>query len=182
MLRSIAAARSGPPRIRSLRAPNACRRLADPPRTSARTTGRRPASISTARCRGCASAASGRSFARTCSGGVVRRCASEKRTGSALTDASARDVGLVEERQRSAWRLPPRRAHAAGTTARRRAGCRRPQVMIEKAERPIGGERRQPQRQSRELNGHRIEIDAEQASLGDRPPDRGAFRRTEVAG
>ena len=43
--------------------------------------------------------------------------------------------------------------------------------VIEKAQRPIGRERRQPERQTRELDGHRVQVDAVQASLGDRSPD-----------
>ncbi len=50
------------------------------------------------------------------------------------------------------------------------------QVMIEKRQRPIGGERRQPQRQPRELHRHRIEIDAVETALGDGPPQMDPLR------
>ena len=50
------------------------------------------------------------------------------------------------------------------------------EVMIEKRQRPIGGQRRQPQRQTCELHGHRIEIDAVQAPFGDGPPQFPAAR------
>ena len=54
--------------------------------------------------------------------------------------------------------------------------------MIEKRQRPVRGERRQPQRQPRELHRRRIEIDAVQTALGDLPAERGAIRRRDVAG
>ena len=56
------------------------------------------------------------------------------------------------------------------------------QVMIEKRERAICGEGRQPQREPRELHRHRVEIDAEQAALRDHPPEFGAVRLPDVTG
>ena len=44
------------------------------------------------------------------------------------------------------------------------------QPVIEKAERTISGERGEPQREARELDRHRVEVDAVQDALGDRPP------------
>ena len=56
------------------------------------------------------------------------------------------------------------------------------QAVIEEAERPIGGERRQPERQPRQLHGHGIQVDAVQAALGDRAADgRRARARSEIA-
>ena len=54
--------------------------------------------------------------------------------------------------------------------------------MVEKTQRPIGGERREPQRQARELDSHRIQIDAVETSLGDGPADGDACRFVEIAG
>ena len=46
------------------------------------------------------------------------------------------------------------------------------EMVIEKRQRPIRGQRRQPQRHPRELHRRRIEIDAVEASLGDLAPQR----------
>lgn len=81
--------------------------------------------------------------------------------------------GLVAEERK-------RRGGSPATGQRRLAKLREPgpkqavadlQAMIEKAERPIGGEGRQPQRQPGELDRHRVEIDAVEAALRDRPSD-----------
>ena len=55
------------------------------------------------------------------------------------------------------------------------------QAMIEEAQRTIGGERREPERQARELHRHRVEIDAVQAAFGDRASNGRAFRLADVA-
>ena len=55
------------------------------------------------------------------------------------------------------------------------------QVMIEKRQRPIGRQRREPHRQLRQLHGHRIAIHAEQAPAGDQPACRGPIGVREVA-
>ena len=129
------------------------------------------------------SAANARSFARTCSSVSFGIASSEKRTGSACA-------------QRRVDRARRRRAAARFAAAARRPGVRRPaeigepraeqavadlQAMIEKAERPIGGQRRQPERQPRELHGHRVQIDAVQAALGDRAPNGGPLCVADVA-
>ena len=54
-------------------------------------------------------------------------------------------------------------------------------MVIEKRQRPVGRERRQPQRQPRELDGHRVQVDAVQAPLGNRPPRRHALALAEIA-
>ncbi len=54
--------------------------------------------------------------------------------------------------------------------------------MIEKAQRPIRRERREPQRQSRELHRHRIQIDPVETPFGDRATDRRALRLADVGG
>ena len=45
------------------------------------------------------------------------------------------------------------------------------QPVIEERQRLVGGERRQPHGQPRQLHGHRIDVDAEQAALRHRPPE-----------
>ena len=60
----------------------------------------------------------------------------------------------------------------SGPQAAPRSGCRRRRVMVEEGERPIGRQRREPQRQPRQLDRGGIEVDAEQAPLGDRPSNR----------
>jgi len=54
-------------------------------------------------------------------------------------------------------------------------------MVIEERQRPVGRERRQPQRQPRELDGHRVHVDAVQAALGDHPPRRHALAHAEIA-
>ena len=54
------------------------------------------------------------------------------------------------------------------------------QAVIEKAERTIGRERGQPQRETRELDGHRVEVDAVQAAFRDRSPDADALGVADV--
>ena len=54
------------------------------------------------------------------------------------------------------------------------------EVMIEKRQRPIRCQRRQPQRHARELHRGRIEIDAVQASFGDLAPQRGAIGSADI--
>ena len=54
------------------------------------------------------------------------------------------------------------------------------QAVIEKAQRAIGGERREPHGQARELHRHWIEIHAVQTSLRDLPPDRDALALAEI--
>ena len=54
-------------------------------------------------------------------------------------------------------------------------------VVIEKRQRPVGRERRQPERQPRQLDGHRVHVDAIQAPLGNRPPRRHALALAEIA-
>src|SRR5262249_40047363 len=56
----------------------------------------------------------------------------------------------------------------AGRAVARRRG------VVEEGERPIGGERRQPQRQARQLPRHRVEVHAVETALRDRPPHGGA--------
>ena len=57
-----------------------------------------------------------------------------------------------------------------------------PKAVIEEGQRPIGRQRRQPQRQPAQLHGHRIAIHAVQASLRDGPPEPGPVRVREIAG
>src|SRR5262249_10528985 len=56
------------------------------------------------------------------------------------------------------------------------------QVMIEKTQRPVGGQRRQPQGQPCQLDCHGVEIHAVQATFRDEPPDSTAFPRSNIAG
>ena len=73
-----------------------------------------------------------------------------------------------ERSARAARRMLPlhvfhRRAHQA-------VAC--PQVMVEEGQRPIGRQRREPERQASELHRHGIDVDAVKASLRDDPPER----------
>jgi hypothetical protein len=54
------------------------------------------------------------------------------------------------------------------------------QAVIEKAERAIRCQRREPQRQTCELHRHRVEIDAVETAFGDRSPDARAVGVTDV--
>ncbi len=124
---------------------------------------------------------SARSFARTCAAVSFGSRARPKPTGSAARD----DVGGERRRERAGA------GAAAASAPARSSGARQPgageavadaQVMVEERERTVGGERGQPQRQPRELHGRRIDVDAEQAPLGDEPPNRRALARADVAG
>ena len=42
--------------------------------------------------------------------------------------------------------------------------------MIEKGQRPVGRQRSKPERQPSELHRHRVDVDSEEASLGDDAP------------
>ena len=53
-------------------------------------------------------------------------------------------------------------------------------AMIEKAEGLAAGERREPERQARELHRHGIGIDAKQTALGDQPSNVRVLRLVEV--
>ena len=55
------------------------------------------------------------------------------------------------------------------------------QPVIEKAERPIAGKGRQPQRQPGKLHGHGIQVDAVQTAFGHGSADRGALVLADVA-
>ena len=55
------------------------------------------------------------------------------------------------------------------------------EAMIQKRERAVGGKRREPERQPRQLNGHRVQIHAVQAAFRDRAPDRRPFGFSEIA-
>ena len=54
------------------------------------------------------------------------------------------------------------------------------EVVIEECERPIGRERRQPQRQPGELDGHRVHVDAVQTPLRHPSPQQRALVFTEI--
>ena len=117
----------------------------------------------------------------------------ERVVGNRLEREPDRQRGLerVPDRlrveQRKGGRVAPgRRAAALGRPGEARqpraeqavAGL---QTMIEKRQRPIGRERGQPERQPRQLHGHRIEIDAVETAFGDRPADGGALVLADVA-
>ncbi len=88
--------------------------------------------------------------------------------------------GRLEQRQRDVvpslprWRMTQVREPRAHQAV---AGL---QMVVQKRERPVGGKRRQPQRETGELHGHRVQVDAVQAALGDAPADRGLFGGTEI--
>ena len=76
-------------------------------------------------------------------------------------------------RRRSAEHVVERGAHQAVATR---------QPVIEEGERPIGRERREPQGEPRELHRHRVQVDAVQASLGDRPAKASPIPLVDVRG
>ena len=98
-----------------------------------------------------------------------------------LTDGVA-GHHLVEERQRRRsiaskavrWRLTETREPRSEQTVARL------QMVVEKRQRMVGCQCRKPQREARELDRHRIEIDAEEAPLGDCSPDGGVILRPEI--
>src|SRR5580765_8365207 len=54
--------------------------------------------------------------------------------------------------------------------------------VIEKAERTISGQRREPEREARKLDSHRIEIDAVEAAFRNGPANRDALGFADVVG
>ena len=54
-------------------------------------------------------------------------------------------------------------------------------MMIQKRKRTIGRERREPERETPDLNCHRIAIDAEQATLCDRASEAGSVESVQIA-
>ena len=145
------------------------------PANQARTTGRRRASICDSAASRRPSAASARSFARTCSMVSPGVC-SRREPDRQRRRGAPRRRRVVEQRQRvvavRARRLGRRRRPAKLREPGAEQAVAGLQMVIEKRQRPVGGERRQPERQPRELHRHRVDVDAEQTSLGDRPPDR----------
>jgi hypothetical protein len=55
-------------------------------------------------------------------------------------------------------------------------------MMIEEGQRTVRRERGKPERQARQLDGHRVQIDAEQAPLGDCAPHLRASGFVEIGG
>jgi hypothetical protein len=55
------------------------------------------------------------------------------------------------------------------------------QMVIQKAEGSVSSERSQPERQTSQLYSHWVQVDAEEATLGNRSPDRAALAGREVA-
>ena len=55
------------------------------------------------------------------------------------------------------------------------------QMVIEERQRPVGRERGEPERQTGELHGHRVDVDAEQASLGESAPRGHSFGLAEIS-
>src|SRR5688572_22434088 len=56
------------------------------------------------------------------------------------------------------------------------------EMMIEKGQRLVGSKRREPQRQTRELDGHRIQIDAEEAARRNLAPEGHSIGGGDVVG
>jgi len=55
-----------------------------------------------------------------------------------------------------------------------------PEMVLEKRDRLLGGQRCEPERELRELDGHRVGVDAEQAALRDEAPEVGAIRLCDL--
>ena len=156
------------------------RRLAAGPATSStRTRDRR--SISIARPRAIASRR--RSFSRTTSAVSSRVSASQRRSTTARASEGSRSASeksgmparFVVRRGRSARRLSrdvDRRCADQAVAA--------DEVVIEKRQRLVGRQRREPQRQARQLHRRRIQVDAEEASLRDEPPEQRAIHFVDI--
>ena len=167
----------GEDRVRQ-RAERLRRALESPGRTTTRTRDPRSVATSSARIRG-------RSSPRTPvpSREPAPRCRwASTRARSAPARPRARRRARSTHRTAAALDRPmPGSAPApAGARAKGREPCAEQAVahlqpMIEEAERPIAGERGQPQRQPGELHGHRIQVDAVQTAFGHGSADRRPF-------
>jgi hypothetical protein len=106
--------------------------------------------------------------------GVVR--SGQRKSQRQRVADSDRQLGLIEQRRSGlvAGDDTPRGAPQTGQPGAEHAVAAA-QMVIEKAERTPVSESGKSQRQAGELNGHRIEIDPEQAALGNQPPDLGAL-------
>ena len=177
------APRPGERRVGQRRERRRRRRIAVGRRTTRRTRDRRPASSATAPRR----ARSARR-ARAPSPAPARACRSERlereadrqhRRAARRRRRSSSNSGSASRRRRAASRRPADwrtlRSHAP---SRLSPTC---ETMVEKRQRPIGGERRQPERQPRQLHRHRVQIDAVEAPLGDRAPNRRSLVLADVA-
>ena len=141
----------------------------------------RPASRATTPC--ACSAASVRSFSRTMaaeSSGSHRQPQPDagSRARRPTTDVSSGNSGS------SSWRRP--RAAPPPGWRREIVGRRADQavagdeVVVEKRQRLVGGERGQPEREPRQLHRHRIEVHAEQTARRDLAPQRRAVGGRDV--
>ena len=100
----------------------------------------------------------------------------------ARTDTSALDHSNSDvERQRSGPAALGRRSRKHVERRGADQAVAGHQVMIEKRQRPICGQRRQPHRKLRQLHRHRVAVDAEQASACDQATCRGAIGVRQVA-
>ena len=124
-----------------------------------------------------------------------RRAVPSRGPGTACLPApragDARDVGGGADGGVDAGGLEQRQC-VRGTTAAGARGAHvvdpRPdqavagaQLMIEKGERPVARQRREPERQTREFHRHRVRVDAEEAPSRHQAPELGAVVLREVA-
>jgi hypothetical protein len=105
---------------------------------------------------------------------VVWRIREREANGQDVPDGIG-DAVPFEERKFCVL-LPPRRRMTKAREPGTEDAVADLKMVIEKTQRPVLGECGQPQRQPRQLNRHRIEIDAVEASFGDRAADAGALR------
>ena len=95
----------------------------------------------------------------------VRRLGKANRSGRTRAATSSRPdrrtAAALAASRRPRWHGWPRQVAEARANQAVAGG----EMVIEKGQRPIGGERRQPQRQPRELHRRRVEIDTVQAAL-----------------
>jgi hypothetical protein len=118
---------------------------------------------------------------------LLQRVARLRREGEPRADGRRQRVAhAVALEERHDARPPPcagrRRTPREVRQRRAHQAVARAQVVVEKRQRPIAGERRQPQRQAPELDGHGVEVDAEQAALRDRPAEAGAVPLVQLRG
>ena len=172
----------GQDRVRQRRRTPTRARRRPPAGTTRRTRDRRSASTATRRPSGPSARpahAPSRAPAPAC-----RWASSRARTAPAAPRAARSSiVVVVEQRQGASAPRAPARVRRVPQVGEPRAeqAVADLEVVIEKAQRPIGRQRREPERQPRELDGHRVQVDAVQASLGDRSPDGDPVRVADVA-
>ena len=130
----------------------------------------------------CSSRASARSFARTCSSVSPGPSARPMRMATAAPMAVSRGSRSKSGKGDRTFPCTPTRWRLSEHVPRRGAdqAVANAQSMVEEGQGPTGSERREPERQAAQLNGHRVDVYAVQASLCDRSPESCPVRLRDV--